>query len=67
MERYNSPPTYNLITFGSQHLGIADIPECGTYDFLCKSARRIILGAVYGRWAQENLIQVGIRDDIYSR
>ncbi|KAI5889769.1 alpha/beta-hydrolase [Schizophyllum commune H4-8] len=57
VERYNSPPTYNLITFGSQHLGIADIPECGTYDFLCKSARRIVLGAVYGHWAQENLIQ----------
>ncbi|KAL1748597.1 Alpha/Beta hydrolase protein [Schizophyllum fasciatum] len=57
VERYNYPRTYNLITFGSQHLGIADIPECGTYDFLCKSARRIILSAVYGKWAQENLIQ----------
>lgn len=57
IERYNQPPMHNLITFGSQHLGIADIPECSKYDILCKTARRIVLGAVYGDWAQENLIQ----------
>ena len=58
VERYNNPPVNNLITFGSQHMGISDIPACNPYDFLCQVARRAAKSAVYGSWAQENLIQV---------
>jgi palmitoyl-protein thioesterase len=57
VERYNNPPVNNLITFGSQHMGISDIPACKSYDFLCQVARRAAKSAVYGSWAQENLIQ----------
>ncbi|KAG6886265.1 hypothetical protein C0993_006675 [Termitomyces sp. T159_Od127] len=57
VERYNRPPVHNLITFGSQHMGISDIPLCRPYDFLCQVARRAAKGAVYGKWAQENLVQ----------
>ncbi|TFK44545.1 Alpha/Beta hydrolase protein [Crucibulum laeve] len=57
VERYNSPPVNNLITFGSQHMGISDIPLCRPYDFLCQVARRATKGAVYGEWAQTNLVQ----------
>ncbi|KAJ6593677.1 Alpha/Beta hydrolase protein [Mycena capillaripes] len=57
VERYNSPPVHNLITFGSQHMGISDIPVCGPRDFLCQVARRVTKAAVYGSWAQENLVQ----------
>ncbi|KAJ7078884.1 palmitoyl-protein thioesterase [Mycena belliarum] len=57
VERFNSPPIHNLMTFGSQHTGISDIPACGPRDFLCLIARRAVKGAVYGSWAQENLIQ----------
>ncbi|PPQ89525.1 hypothetical protein CVT25_012197 [Psilocybe cyanescens] len=57
VERYNLPPVNNLITFGSQHMGISDIPACNRYDLLCQIARRTIRQAVYGDWAQENLIQ----------
>ncbi|KAG6866627.1 hypothetical protein C0991_000737 [Blastosporella zonata] len=57
VERYNSPPIHNLITFGSQHMGISDIPICRPYDFLCQIARRATKSAVYGQWAQDNLIQ----------
>ncbi|KAG6920103.1 hypothetical protein DXG01_010171 [Tephrocybe rancida] len=57
VERYNSPPIHNLITFGSQHMGISDIPICRPYDFLCQIARRATRSAVYGEWAQANLIQ----------
>ncbi|KDR75371.1 hypothetical protein GALMADRAFT_249405 [Galerina marginata CBS 339.88] len=57
VERYNSPPVNNLITFGSQHMGISDIPTCRRYDFLCQIARKTAKQAVYGEWAQENLIQ----------
>ncbi|KAF8813660.1 alpha/beta-hydrolase [Phlegmacium glaucopus] len=57
IERYNNPPVNNLITFGSQHMGISDIPACKWYDFLCEAARQAAKAAVYGSWAQENLVQ----------
>ena len=58
VERYNRPPVNNLITFGSQHMGVSDLPACHPYDFLCQIARRVAKGAVYGTWAQENVVQV---------
>ena len=58
IERYNNPPVNNLITFGSQHMGVSDIPACSPYDFLCQVARRAAKAAIYGSWAQENIIQV---------
>ena len=58
VERYNDPPVNNLVTFGSQHMGISDIPVCARYDFLCQAARRVARGAVYSNWAQTNLVQV---------
>ncbi|KAF8160954.1 palmitoyl-protein thioesterase [Crassisporium funariophilum] len=57
VERYNEPPINNLVTFGSQHMGISDIPTCRRYDFICQAARRVAKSAVYGDWAQANLIQ----------
>ena len=58
VERYNDPPIHNLITFGSQHMGVSDIPKCHAYDLLCQAARRIARSAAYTEWAQTNLIQV---------
>ncbi|KAG6820518.1 hypothetical protein H0H93_015991 [Arthromyces matolae] len=66
VERYNSPPAHNLITFGSQHMGISDIPGCARYDFLCQIARRAAKSAVYGEWAQENVIQAQYFRDPYN-
>ncbi|KAH7926689.1 alpha/beta-hydrolase [Leucogyrophana mollusca] len=57
VERNNTPPIFNLITFGSQHMGISDLPLCSAYDLLCQIARRAARGGVYSDWAQENLIQ----------
>ncbi|KAA1472797.1 alpha/beta-hydrolase [Dentipellis sp. KUC8613] len=57
VERYNSPPVHNLITFGSQHMGVSDLPLCQPYDFLCRVARDTAKRNVYGTWAQEHLIQ----------
>ncbi|TFY63416.1 hypothetical protein EVG20_g6322 [Dentipellis fragilis] len=57
VERYNFPPVHNLITFGSQHMGVSDLPLCQPYDFLCKLARDTAKRNVYGTWAQEHLIQ----------
>ncbi|KAF4567744.1 hypothetical protein EYR40_006749 [Pleurotus pulmonarius] len=57
VERYNDPPVRNLITFGSQHMGVSEVSECRRYDFLCQIARRAVKNGVYSNWAQENLIQ----------
>lgn len=59
VQRYNSPPVNNLLTFGSQHMGISDVPLCGRWDMFCQIARRAARGStVYGDWAQTNIIQV---------
>ena len=57
-ERYNHPPIRNLITFGSQHMGIADMPACKPYDVLCQVVRNVARAGVYNEWAQQNLVQV---------
>lgn len=58
IERYNSPRVFNLITFGSQHMGISDLPGCKPTDFLCRAARSAAGAGVYTTWAQNNLVQV---------
>ena len=59
VERYNSPPMRNLITFGSQHMGVSDLPLCSRWDLFCQLARRYAArGGVYTEWAQHNLVQV---------
>ncbi|TCD61636.1 hypothetical protein EIP91_008142 [Steccherinum ochraceum] len=57
IERYNSPPVHNLITFGSQHMGVSDLPLCRPWDLGCQLARRAARGGVYTEWAQKNLVQ----------
>ncbi|CCA67925.1 related to palmitoyl-protein thioesterase 1 [Serendipita indica DSM 11827] len=57
VERFNSPPVRNLITFGSQHMGISDLPGCKPTDWLCRAARAAAASGVYSPWAQKNLVQ----------
>ncbi|TFK90400.1 alpha/beta-hydrolase [Polyporus arcularius HHB13444] len=57
VERYNTPPVNNLITFGSQHMGVSDLPACRRWDLVCQLARRAARGGVYTEWAQHNLVQ----------
>ncbi|KAF8588709.1 alpha/beta-hydrolase [Ramaria rubella] len=56
IERYNNPPVHNLITFGSQHMGISDLPQCKPFDIMCKLARNAAAAGVYSAWAQNNVI-----------
>ena len=60
VERYNAPPINNLITFGSQHMGVSDLPLCSRWDIVCHLARRAARGGVYTDWAQHNLVQASI-------
>ncbi|KZT43690.1 palmitoyl-protein thioesterase [Sistotremastrum suecicum HHB10207 ss-3] len=57
VEIYNSPPVHNLITFGSQHMGISDIPGCKPGDILCRLAANAARAGVYTSWAQTHLVQ----------
>ncbi|KAF9052293.1 palmitoyl-protein thioesterase [Hymenopellis radicata] len=56
VERYNDPPIHNLITFGSQHMGVSDMPACSAWDLLCRAARGVALGAAYSAWVQDNIV-----------
>ncbi|CAE6370030.1 unnamed protein product [Rhizoctonia solani] len=57
VERYNNPPVRSLLTFGSQHMGISDLPGCRAGDFLCWLARNTALRGMYTNYAQTHLIQ----------
>ncbi|KAL3496763.1 palmitoyl-protein thioesterase precursor [Aspergillus germanicus] len=52
VERCNNPPVRNLVTFGSQHNGIAEFQECKWSDFVCRGAEALLR---LGRWS--NLVQ----------
>lgn len=45
-----------LMTFGSQHNGISDVQECGTWDLLCKGAVALMRGNIWTEWVQTNLV-----------
>jgi palmitoyl-protein thioesterase len=46
----------SLVTFGSQHDGIAKFQNCGTWDFVCKGAIAAIKGNAFGEWVQGNIV-----------
>ncbi|GAB1201996.1 hypothetical protein APSETT445_000595 [Aspergillus pseudonomiae] len=48
IERCNAPPVHNLVTFGSQHNGIAEFQECGWGDWICRGAEALLRA---GRWS----------------
>merc|ERR1719248_3712 len=48
VQRCNDPPVRQLITFGGQHMGIADIPACiGTNVVLCKQMAELLGKGAY--------------------
>ncbi|KAI9934361.1 hypothetical protein ASPWEDRAFT_38077 [Aspergillus wentii DTO 134E9] len=49
VQRCNSPPVRNLVTFGSQHNGISQFQTCGPGDWLCKAANALLYS---GRWTK---------------
>lgn len=64
VERYNEPRVRALITFGSQHAGVAAIPNCAAMSdsavdgaWYCSLARAAIKRGVYTDYVQQNLVQ----------
>lgn len=54
IERYNQPPVYNLITFGTPHYGISDF-HCFMNVFVCKAVAYFIKHAIWS-WVKDNVV-----------
>jgi len=58
VERCNSPPVHNLITMGSQHQGVADIPECTSVnETICTFVEELLEFGAYNSIVQELEVQ----------
>jgi palmitoyl-protein thioesterase len=56
VERCNFPRVKNLVTFGSQHNGIAKYQICGATDWLCKTYIGLLKANTWGHWVQSHLV-----------
>jgi palmitoyl-protein thioesterase len=56
VERCHDPPVRNLVTFGSQHDGIAKYQMCGSSDWLCKAYIGLLKANTWGSWVQSHLV-----------
>ncbi|KAG0372528.1 hypothetical protein BGX24_000138 [Mortierella sp. AD032] len=58
VQRCNTPPIHNLITVGSQHGGVSDIPGCvNPDDSSCKLMRTIARSGVYSGYVRDHIVQ----------
>ena len=56
VERCNSPPVRNLVTFGSQHSGIIEFRTCARGDLLCSGAMWLLRAGVWTQAVQSRLV-----------
>ena len=57
VQRCNSPPVRNLVTFGSQHNGISDFQSCASVtDFVCQSANALLKFGTWSQFVQSRLV-----------
>ncbi|KAF2870718.1 Alpha/Beta hydrolase protein [Massariosphaeria phaeospora] len=56
IERCNHPPVKNLVTFGSQHNGIAKYQVCGDDDWVCRSWISLLKGHTWSDFVQSHVV-----------
>ncbi|RLV95617.1 hypothetical protein JA1_000876 [Spathaspora sp. JA1] len=56
IERCSNITVYNLITFGSPHLGVSELPMCRPNDWLCKTRNNILKRQVWLDKVQKHVI-----------
>ncbi|KAL4897378.1 Alpha/Beta hydrolase protein [Aspergillus ambiguus] len=56
IERCNAPPVRNLVTFGSQHNGIAEFQECQWSDLVCRGAEALLRAGRWSAFVQARLV-----------
>lgn len=64
-------PVHTLITFGSPHSGISDLPKCAPNDWLCKKKNDALTkpGNIWRDWVQNTVVPAQYfrrRDDYYE-
>lgn len=58
----NDPPVHNLITFGSPHGGVAEVPNCQKSDGISCSTMRYLVGlGVYLEYVQKRVVQAQVK------
>ena len=55
-ERCNNPLLKTLITFGSPHNGISDLPLCKPRDFLCRQRNSLVKSQIWSSYAQTEVV-----------
>lgn len=56
IERCNSPPVRSLLTFGSQHNGIAEFQACGPGDLLCRGSNQLLRSGTWSAFVQGRVV-----------
>ena len=56
VERCNNPPVANLVTFGSQHNGIAEFQSCDEGDWVCRGFQGVLKGNTWSGFVQNRLV-----------
>jgi palmitoyl-protein thioesterase len=57
VERCNNPPVRNLVTFGSQHNGIAEFQRCkSATDLVCQGANALLRSGTWSSFVQSRLV-----------
>ena len=56
VERCPALSVRSLVTFGSQHNGIAQFQRCGTWDLLCKGAVALVGGNAWTDYVQSRVV-----------
>lgn len=56
IERCNTPPVHNLVTFGSQHNGIAEFESCAYNDWICNGAEALLRSGRWTNFAQSRVV-----------
>ncbi|KNC46389.1 salivary protein [Thecamonas trahens ATCC 50062] len=51
------PPMHNLITYGGQHQGVSEIPNCEPTSELCQNAAKLAGMGVYLPWIRDHIVQ----------
>lgn len=56
IERCNTPPVHNLVTFGSQHNGISAFESCAIDNWFCKGAEQLLRSGRWTSFAQSRVV-----------
>ncbi|KAI1316651.1 hypothetical protein EDD11_009686 [Mortierella claussenii] len=66
VQRCNDPPVHNLVTVGSQHAGVSDIPGCVQADASCRLMRSIARSGVYSGYVRDHIVQAQYYKDPHN-